>query len=288
VRPPGADVRPGLSLIENVPGAVYRCATDARRTVAFVTEAIQHLTGTPAAVFRAGGLGLGDVVHPEDLGVLHTALGAAEARGGLEAEYRVVRTDGGVRWVQDRARRIAGDGGWVFDGLLVDVTERRRAQDELAWLALHDPLTRLPNRRALEARLAMEVERARASVHPLSVAVLDLDGFKAVNDVHGHGTGDRVLADLAARLRGGTPPDGLAARIGGEEFVMVLPGRSLAQALAVAEAVRRAVEAHPVGGLPGVTVSAGVAEGAGPGLLAAADAALYRAKRAGRNRVMTG
>jgi len=283
-----APARPGLSLIENVPGVVYRCADDVRRTVLFATEGLGHLTGTPAAAFRGGALGLADVVHPEDRPVLDTALARAGAAGAIDAEYRVVRTDGAVRWVQDRARRVAGDTGWILDGLLVDVTERRRAQDELAWLALHDPLTRLPNRRALEARLAMETARARAAVQPLALAVLDLDAFKAVNDAHGHGVGDRVLVDLAARLRAGTPPEGLAARIGGEEFVILLPGRSLASALAVAEAVRRAVEAAPVGGLPGVTISAGVAEGARPDLLAAADAALYRAKRAGRNRVVTG
>ncbi len=176
----------------------------------------------------------------------------------------------------------------IMDGVLIDVSDRRRKQEELAWLARHDPLTMLPNRRALDERLAVALaDRARTG-RPLSAAVVDLDHFKRINDDHGHDAGDRALIAVADRLRTCVGESGLVARAGGEEFVMLMPGRDAARGGELAEAARAAVAAAPVAGEVRVTISVGVAEasGDGDGLLAAADAALYRAKHDGRNRVV--
>lgn len=165
---------------------------------------------------------------------------------------------------------------------------------ELERAAHTDALTGLANRHALARELDSRLARARASLRPLSVLIIDLDHFKQVNDRHGHLAGDQVLKEVSQRLRQGLRADAAIGRWGGEEFMVVLDDCSQAQALAAAERVRGALAAEPVqlpSGPIAVTASIGVAttrdlsaEVMDP-LIGAADDALYRAKRSGRNRV---
>ena len=115
------------------------------------------------------------------------------------------------------------------------------AREELTRLAETDPLTGLANRRAFEARLEAEVLHARRTGAPLSVAVLDLDHFKEVNDRHGHEEGDRTLRTLAARMRSATRASDVIARVGGEEFAWLLPATTAEGARALAERLRRII-----------------------------------------------
>src|SRR5215217_4156060 len=155
--------------------------------------------------------------------------------------------------------------------------------------AVLDPLTGLLNRSSLGSR-AVEIEQqARLSGGPVSLVLLDLDRFKDVNDTHGHDRGDSVLRDVAYEIRKSLRSFELVYRIGGEEFLVLLPGVELTEALQIAERVRGAVEEARPGALS-LTVSAGVASEAGghiryAELFRAADAALLDAKRSGRNRV---
>ena len=155
-----------------------------------------------------------------------------------------------------------------------------------------DPLTGLGNRRELERRWPQMLAQAADNGTPLAVAMLDLDGFKQVNDACGHAVGDRVLVALAGLLRTHTRAADLVARMGGEEFLVALPDASPERALEVVERLREHVAAHDWQALaPGlrVTISAGLAcspPGECDTLIEAADAALYRAKSAGRNRVV--
>lgn len=162
----------------------------------------------------------------------------------------------------------------------------------LAAASRTDALTLLANRRAFEEELAREVARAVRSGAPLSVVAFDVDRFKAVNDGHGHAAGDAVLRGIAARARAAVRAGDLAARIGGEEFALLLPGAALPGAVELAERLRAAIAAAPVQAGPAaisVTVSLGCAAlepGEPPeALLARADARLYEAKGAGRDRV---
>jgi len=173
----------------------------------------------------------------------------------------------------------------------------REANTRLKQLSLHDALTGLPNRRLFDQTLESEWNRAQRNNRPLSLLIVDVDCFKALNDLYGHPTGDDCLARVAAALHGTLRRAGeVVARYGGEEFVAILPDIDVAGAALIAEAMREAVFAlHIVneGSLvePFVTASFGVAA-VEPGevispaaLVAAADGALYRAKRNGRNRV---
>ena len=164
--------------------------------------------------------------------------------------------------------------------------------------ALTDELTGLFNVRQFHSRLAGEIDRASRFSTPLSLVMLDIDKFKLVNDNHGHQQGDRVLVEVASVLRRLSRDVDLPARYGGEELAVVLPQTDLNGAEQQAERMRAAIEGMQIqrldgGGLLPITASFGVASFPGEGvdkteLIAAADAALYRAKRGGRNRVERG
>lgn len=167
-----------------------------------------------------------------------------------------------------------------------------RHEDELGRLntqSLTDPMTGLMNRRALRAR----IDDLVAAATPFAVIALDLDHFKQINDTYGHAAGDQVLVALARTLQENVRPEDLAFRIGGEEFVMILPqaGAGAGAAVQAAERIRAAVAASAMpAGVRRVTVSVGVAlwprDGAAPqAVIECADQALYRSKQAGRNRV---
>ena len=165
---------------------------------------------------------------------------------------------------------------------------------ELRWRrdAVLDPLTGLLNRQGLQSRFREVAEQARLTEAPVSLVMCDLDGFKALNDQHGHAVGDAILKDVAYTLRKELRTFELLYRIGGEELLLVLPGASLEAGCQVAEHVRSAIERSRPGGVL-VTTSVGVSSAVGQGIefspmFEAADAALYEAKRAGRNCVRPG
>ena len=163
-------------------------------------------------------------------------------------------------------------------------------QKQLLEQSQTDPLTSLRNRRAFDTRLVEELEHARRYDRPLSLAIIDVDRFKSVNDLHGHPTGDAVLRGVAKIIAGVTRQTDFVARIGGEEFAVLLPETSLFESLQFGEKIRTSIAAEPIAGL-NVTISAGIANVPHSCVLdprkifEAADQALYRAKHNGRNRV---
>jgi diguanylate cyclase (GGDEF)-like protein/PAS domain S-box-containing protein len=170
-----------------------------------------------------------------------------------------------------------------------------KLREELRAEAIHDPLTGLFNRRYLEETLPRELHRAQRAHSPLCVAMLDLDNFKRFNDTYGHDAGDSLLRELGRLLLGKLRKSDISCRYGGEEFVLVLPDSSAADAKQRMEQIRGQIKElkipHGEQVLSAITVSAGVAQAEDPPpnpsqLLRAADTALYAAKNAGRDRVM--
>ncbi|MGE4030744.1 MAG: diguanylate cyclase [Thermoleophilia bacterium] len=224
------------------------------------------------------------------------AVGAA-ARGArpLSGEAPVRRRDGTTFTGEFTSTPIAGGGGAVvvFRDVTARVEEERRTKESLAAaeeLAAVDALTGLANHRTFHDRLRTEMERARRHGRGLSLVLMDLDRFKQVNDRFGHQVGDRVLTHAARVFEQQTRTGELVARVGGEEFAMILPEADGEEAFRAAERVRQAVAAASFPGVGRMTMSAGVCDlddaGDAETLYALADGALYWAKHSGRDMVL--
>lgn len=261
---------------------------DARQDVRFHDNPV--VVGEPHVRFYAGapllssdGLPLGTLcvfdAHPQHLQPQQTeALAALSRQVMLVMELRRFALDIQQHMLErEDYERLLGEYHEVLLAQNADLTEQSRT----------DPLTGLPNRRALSAALEVAVQDAEGRPRRTCVALLDIDHFKRINDFQGHATGDRVLAELGALLRAHFAGAGMAARYGGEEFVVLMPDTDLVAAQLQCDFLRMAVGELPLG-FP-VTVSIGVAaHRAGESTDATvqrADEALYRAKANGRNRV---
>jgi diguanylate cyclase (GGDEF)-like protein len=188
---------------------------------------------------------------------------------------------------------------WTRDPRPDEVTAVGRAYDrmrtQVADAVLTDPLSGCVNRRGFDQQLARELARAERAGAPVALIAVDVDHFKRVNDQHGHAAGDAVIRDVGALLREGARAGDVVARVGGEEFVLVLPDADEEGAAALARRLVDAARARQFAAVPGlaVTVSAGVAAEASvrdaalaEALKTRADAALYAAKRGGRDRAV--
>ncbi|MCX7896245.1 MAG: diguanylate cyclase [Rhodocyclaceae bacterium] len=228
--------------------------------------------------------------------------------GGIRLEISFDRIDAREKEMMHLTLAIVLSGvllaAWISAQIARDVLARldasrqaMRVQKELAEsLARTDALTGLPNRRVFDAALHREMQRARRRNEPLALIVTDIDHFKAINDTFGHAAGDEVLRDFARILRETVREIDLVGRWGGEEFVILMPTTSRDEAVLVAERLRMAVEARRLtvaGHALSYTASFGVAalqreDGHAQALFGRADAALYRAKKNGRNRIESG
>lgn len=269
--------------------------TDAQSHVIYANPAFTRITGYE--VEEVLGRNPRFLQGPDTSQATRMAIREALAAGKpVRVEILNYRKDGTPYWADLSIVPVADEQGEIthYVSTQMDITQRKQAEQEIARMALEDHLTGLPNRRAAEDRLELEWNRARRGHGTFSLAVVDIDRFKLVNDQYGHHVGDQVLRHVAEimtqTLRGGD----WAARWGGEEFLVCFHDLDCRGAQAAAERLRRQVKAKvlrlPQGELP-VTVSMGVAL-YGPehdsvdAMLAQADALLYEAKVSGRDRVM--
>ena len=212
---------------------------------------------------------------------------------GQGRELEACRADGSTFPIELNVTDTGLEDPPLYVGIIRDISERKATEAELRRLATTDPLTGLPNRRYFLERAEAECRRAARYDRPFSLIMLDVDHFKQVNDHHGHNVGDAVLRALAGTLSHGLRDEALVGRLGGEEFAVLLPEATAEEAVAAAERIRRRIAAKPVATEAGeltVTASLGVATWQRPaetvdGLLSRADAALYKSKESGRDRV---
>jgi diguanylate cyclase (GGDEF)-like protein/PAS domain S-box-containing protein len=220
---------------------------------------------------------------------------AVSRQGWCRLEAPWEKSNDGALWGDCIVSPVVESNGVTsgYVAVIRDVTEEHSRTEKLKDDALKDPLTGLYNRRGLDQRADAIRRRAGAGRRLPAWIMVDIDHFKAVNDDYGHDSGDMVLKAVASALHSAARDDDVVARLGGEEFVLLLPGANADAAVVVAERLRKAVEALVVaaaGRAIGVTASFGVAlqaiDEAPSAVLERADAALYQAKREGRNRVV--
>jgi diguanylate cyclase (GGDEF)-like protein/PAS domain S-box-containing protein len=217
------------ALVSSLPGAVYRYVhRDGRWHMESVSDAIEAITGYPAATFLpGGGRSYDSIIHPDDRdAVADAARHAMTQREPFAIEYRIIHADGSVRWVNGHGTGIvAEDGTFRYaDGVIFDVTERKETEGRLTHLALHDALTDLPNRALFQEHLNLAIAHARRTGIGGAVLFVDLDDFKMINDGFGHAVGDALLVQVARRLRDSCRVDDVVARQGGDEFLILLSG----------------------------------------------------------------
>ncbi len=279
--------------MENAPIGI--ALVDLSWNVLEVNAAFAELLGTTRDALR--GYDLSQVSHPEDRDVERRLIGRLLSgdQQRFSQEKRYVRADGHVVWVVlDVALvRTARQEPDHFVAQVRDITESRLKAEMLTHRAMHDPLTGLANRTLLQEVLQSVLEQPRGNER-VAVLAADLDEFKAINDRYGHAAGDEVLVHVAGVLRAATGGRGTVARLGGDEFVVVLQDLDSAKtvfevAATVHASLKEPVRLHRRRMVVRASIGIAMADpdtmtGGAPGLLAAADAALYRAKQAGRSR----
>jgi diguanylate cyclase (GGDEF)-like protein/PAS domain S-box-containing protein len=231
-----------------------------------------------------------DLTHPDDLdadlALVDDVL--AGRRTTYQMHKRYIHADGRVIWALLSVSLATDEDGRPlhFISQIQDFSERRELEERLRHQAEHDPLTGLANRRRFEHELARQIERSTRHPEAAALAVIDLDSFKAVNDLHGHAAGDKLLTAVAAALHKRLRATDVAARIGGDEFAVILIGVDERGAATAAGALAAAIAEHSLAAGVAATASVGIAM-IDPGssadeLFARADRAMYEAKRAPR------
>jgi len=228
-----------------------------------------------------------EFLHPDDIDQTQLAVEKLIAEGGIQKLInRLVAKNGEIKTLEWRAFFM----GSVFYASARDITEQVRKEEQLRREAEIDPLTGLFNRHYLYQRIQEEITLSEKRNTPLSMIAVDIDHFKYVNDIWGHPVGDEVLEQTANLMKSAIEGPDFLARIGGEEFVALLPGSKAERALSVAQKMHAALNEHPHPRVGKVTASFGVAlREPGEDFLQwykRADEAVYSAKRSGRNRVV--
>ena len=284
-------------LAENAWEVIWTMGLDG--SITYVSSAVERVRGITPAEAMTQSL---EEIHPPEsvarVSAYYADLFAAIAAGTeppiFRGEQEYYRRDGSIMTGELQVIPHVDAEGRVVEilGVTRDISERKTFEEELTRLAVTDPLTGLWNRRPTTELLSADLVQAKRHGQALTLLMVDIDHFKSINDTHGHQTGDRVLIEVANRLREQVRASDIVGRWGGEEFIILLRYCGLRDAAATAEKLRARIGEVPIDDQFPVSVSIGAAElQDGDDLaswLARADAALYQAKRSGRNAVVQG
>ncbi|MEE8058218.1 MAG: PAS domain S-box protein, partial [Pseudomonadales bacterium] len=283
------------TLVGNIPGVTYR--GDMTMTKEFISDNVEVLSGYPATDFLQNAVrSFISIIHNKDqqlvVDIVTEAIGQKKP---YSLEYRIVNADSSIRWVYDKGIGIFDEQGNILflDGVIIDITEQRQANEQLTYQASHDALTGLVNRTEFERRSERLLVTVKEDKSEHALCFMDLDQFKVVNDTCGHIAGDEMLRQLALALQNATRRRDTLARLGGDEFGVLMEHCSLDDAHRVSTSLQKVIQGYQfswegrsfkVGvsmGLVAITkTTANLTE-----LLKQADVACYMAKDAGRNRI---
>ena len=262
--------------------------------IVYVNEAFTEKTGyTPEEVIgKTPRILQKEGTNRNDLNKVRQAL---EKKESVRVTLRNFSKKGNEYWVDLSILPLPDKSGKIthFAAIQRDITDYKKLEQDLQTLCRTDPLTTAANRRAFNEIISQEFSRFKRSQKEYALVMIDLDNFKSINDQHGHGTGDRVLIEVTERCKDNLRVHDIIARLGGEEFCILLPYTNLEQAQKVAERLRQKIEIMPIiseGKRIKVTISVGISlvlEGDGDGhdAIERADKKLLEAKLMGRNRV---
>jgi diguanylate cyclase (GGDEF)-like protein/PAS domain S-box-containing protein len=232
-------------IIDRIPALTYLARADATRSAAYVSAQAEAMTGFPAGEWMSDPEFWSRRVHPDDhdrvLAEYQRSVATAEP---FMAEYRVVKRDGDVAWWRDQGDvyRSGPEQTPLLGSVVVDITAHREAQETLRDMIQRDPLTGLANRALLQRRLEQALKRSARERRPLAALLIDLDGFRQVNNTLGHQNGDLVIREVAARLGDVVGEADRVARVRGDEFALLLPDADAALAQQVAGKILKALE----------------------------------------------
>ncbi|RCV87306.1 sensor domain-containing diguanylate cyclase [Billgrantia montanilacus] len=287
------------TLIANLPGMAYRCLNDTQWTMRFVSSACLALTGyREEELVDSRLVAWASLVLPEDMDRLRAEVERAIEEGKpFAVEYQLRKRSGELVWCWEQGREVKIDGEPFLEGIIVDITERKRMEQELELMAGQDALTGLLNRRAFNRILQDEIARATRYNRSFSLLWLDLNHFKTINDSYGHLAGDAVLRQVSQLIKDSLRKVDCIARYGGDELTIILPEMSFEAGRETANRIENLVASSRFDVLNGhilsLTLSIGVAAFPEHGqgameLCDAADRAMYQAKKesadAGANR----
>jgi diguanylate cyclase (GGDEF)-like protein len=288
-------------LAKSLPGIIYTFVLEpnGRYYFSYLSDKTWDFYGLTAHECLSDPEKIFNLIHPDDLPRVHESIAqSAETLEEWVCEYRV-QTQHGSYWLKGVSRPEKDpDGRISWHGMTINIDTQKNLELELEQLSITDELTGLYNRRYMLRKLEESVAQGKRYGDTFSLISLDIDFFKAINDSHGHPTGDAVLKRFADIIESRTRKSDIVARTGGEEFIIFMPSTGLSEASQVAESLRIALQTESFvsdeGKTFNITFSAGVVNWSGSetqatsvrDLLAACDQSMYAAKRAGRNRVV--
>ncbi|MBB4862866.1 diguanylate cyclase (GGDEF)-like protein/PAS domain S-box-containing protein [Pseudomonas nitritireducens] len=287
------------ALLASVNSVLWAFDWQAQRMV-YVSPAYERIFGRSAALLLADYNEWRNCIYPDDLDYAQSTLQEVLERGAIEQrEYRILRADGEVRWLSDKcfvSQHSEAGLPLMIVGIAEDITDKKHLETELHRLATTDVLTQSSNRRYFFDSAEQAFRDCKATSTPLAFLLLDVDDFKKINDVYGHQVGDVVLQRIAQCGAGALRRGDLFGRIGGEEFAVLLPGCDENMARQIGERLQREVQRlrfNEAEHFFSVTISQGMTmllpdDQNLSALYSRSDAALYQAKRTGKDRLVQG
>ncbi len=280
-------------ILTSILDVVWSFSADLRRLI-YINQSAESQYGYPPSAFLARPERWFEAIVPDDRQHVRGRLDELRADHAVcDCEFRIMHRDGSIRWLHCRGRLVLDAQGNParIDGVSTDITQRKSAEQQVQMLAYYDNVTALPNRRLLQDRLEQAMHMATRSNNKVALLFMDLDNFKNINDSLGHQIGDMLLREIGRRLQQCVREEDTVARIGGDEFLVVLPDidRGM-QAVPVAEKILAAtarpfmLHEHQIHTTISIGISVYPEDGKDPHeLIRHADAALYQAKGHGRD-----